>query len=106
MQHSKVVPRQFYQLLTIQISEYGVLVPAFYIAMTAKIQALFYEVFTTITSIFPAFKTENFVSDSERALMNAIEKTWPESQLFGCHFHFTQALYRKFQNLGGVTQFK
>ena len=102
----KTVPRQFYQLLTLMVTIYGILVPAIHVLMTSKSERLYKEVFASIRLLLPRFEPEVFLCDFERGLTNAIEQTWQDSQVFGCLFHFTQALYRKFGKLGGVTTFK
>ena len=40
-----------------------------------------------------------FFCDFEKALQNAIKKCFPEAEIIGCYFHFTQALYRKLEKL-------
>ncbi|XP_063693751.1 uncharacterized protein LOC134825467 [Bolinopsis microptera] len=37
------------------------------------------------------------MSDYERALINAVETTWPTTTKRGCFFHHKQALWRKMQ---------
>ena len=39
-------------------------------------------------------------TDYETAMMNAIKEELPQSRIRGCFFHFTQAVWRKVQELG------
>ena len=41
---------------------------------------------------------QSVMSDYERALMNAVEKTWPTTTRRGCFFHHKQALWKKMQH--------
>ena len=74
--------------------------------MTAQSEKLYLETFECIRKLLPRFNPEKFLCDFERGLANAIEQVWPDAQLHGCLFHYTQALYRKFRGLGGPTLFK
>ena len=44
---------------------------------------------------------QRVLSDFERSAMNAYEEEFPGIIIKGCHFHMTQSLWRKVQELGG-----
>jgi hypothetical protein len=48
----------------------------------------------------PSQSVVSVVLDFEAALWSAIRETMPNVQLRGCHFHWTQAIWRKVQDLG------
>jgi hypothetical protein len=41
----------------------------------------------------------------EIAKYQAVFEIFPETEVFGCHFHLAQTWYRKIQNLGFASQF-
>ena len=38
--------------------------------------------------------------DFERAALNSLTQNFPTAQIYGCFFHFGQAIWRKIQSLG------
>ena len=91
----KVVPTQFKQLVTIFGDYKGNALPIFHVLMTNKTQVLYEKVFTEIKNQFPQFAPDQFMSDFETGLMNAVEKCFDCFSVKGCLFHFDQALYRR-----------
>ena len=49
---------------------------------------------------------QRVLSDFERSAMNAYEEVFPGITIKGCHFHMTQSLWRKIQELGLATEYK
>jgi hypothetical protein len=45
------------------------------------------------------------LSDFESGLIEAVRRQLPNAKHFGCHFHFSQAVWRKVQNLGLSTAY-
>lgn len=45
-------------------------------------------------------RLEEIVSDFERAMWNAASKVFPHAHIFGCSFHWCQAVFRKIKELG------
>lgn len=52
------------------------------------------------------FKPKKVVADFEKAIHNAVQAVWQESQLIGCRFHLGQAWFRKIQKLGLTAEYK
>ena len=50
-------------------------------------------------------QTQRVLSDFERSAMNAYEEEFPGIKIKGCHFHMTQSLWRKVQELGMATEY-
>ena len=46
------------------------------------------------------------VTDYESGIILAMETNFPEWHHFGCYFHYTQAIYRKIQDLGLLQAYK
>lgn len=94
-----VVPSGYYQLLTIltfnmQAQTY---IPAIYMLMTGKHENIYTAAFSALNSICKGYKLsinpKHIMTDFERALRNALEWTYPESELMGCYFHFCRCLW-------------
>ena len=51
-------------------------------------------------SIDANFSPEKFHIDFEAGMLKAIERVFPDSEVKGCLFHFTQAVWRKVQAVG------
>ena len=45
-------------------------------------------------------KPSAVMTDFEKALRNALSKSFPKAKLSGCYFHFTKCLWEKFSKLG------
>ena len=48
-------------------------------------------------SLGKVFRPENFLCDYEKGFIKAVSEDFPDSNLCGCHFHYSQALFRKIQ---------
>ena len=96
----KVVPRLFYQLLTIFIHFRGHTLPALHILMTRKTERLYEAVLITIRRLIPEFNPAFAIGDFEEASRNALESIIPSITIIGCWFHFTKAIFEKVQKLG------
>jgi len=49
---------------------------------------------------------ENVTIDYEKAVINAVNEVWPESNIIGCRFHLTNSWWRKIQSLGLSNEYK
>ena len=96
----KVVPRIFYQLLTVFIRYKGHVIPALHILMSAKNEELYTAVLSAVHSFIPEFNPSIAMCDFEKASRNAFKTVFPYTTIVGCWFHFTQAVYHKIKELG------
>ena len=100
-------PIGFSQLLIIIFkdvvsSEY---IPSFFILMSNKTEILYDQVFKSVIRILTqnnVYKLNIFTitTDTELALINAIQNNFSNSQRIGCWFHLKQALLREARILG------
>ena len=58
------------------------------------------------TVVWVRFRVEMLLCDYEIGLHNAVTNTWPNTTLRGCHFHYTQALWRHLQCLDLVPEYQ
>lgn len=68
--------------------------------LTGKGQELYEAVINNIFSNVPHFRPSASMSDWEPAARNAMKKALPNSELYGCWFHFTQRIWANTQNVG------
>ena len=94
------VPSIFYQLFTILITFHGHCIPAMHILMQNKTEDLYTLVVLKIRELIPDFSPKIAVSDFEKAPRNVFTHFFPGMKVFGCWFHFTQAIWKKTQSLG------
>lgn len=94
-----VVPYHQEQLLVVMATLMGKPRPIIYIIMSHKTEEIYTKVFQFIRDgILPSnncFHTPRKVTmDFEMGLRNAAKNVWPEISVFGCNFHYCQALRR------------
>ena len=79
-------------------------VPVLYSLMSGK-STEDYKVILEHISTSNALEIQSVVMDFENASWNAFRDIFPEANRKGCHFHWTQALWRKVQALGLVVAY-
>ena len=68
--------------------------------MTSKSQELYIAILGRIFSNSPNFKPTTVVSDRESAPRNRFKQLYPNTNINGCWFHYTQCIWAKVQKLG------
>ena len=96
-----VVPKLFYQLFTIFISIGTHTLPAIHCLMTHEDEDLYvYRCYPKNKRYYPAITTNKIMSDWEKGSRNAFRDAYPGARIYGCWFHYTQAIWRKKQKCG------
>ena len=94
-------PKEYSQLLIImykdRITEQKI--PAFFILMNGKDEMFYNIVFENVINIITQrglykLSIKSIVTDSEQALVNSVEKNFPNIQRISCLFHFKQDIVR------------
>lgn len=84
-------------------------VPLVYVLLSDKTAATYYRLFGTIRdAVFKlgaVLDPKVILSDFESGLIEAVRSQFPGAKHAGCHFHYTQAVWRKVQHLGLVTAY-
>lgn len=103
----KYCPIGFYQLVSIvsldeQTNQY---VPCCYILMNSKTEQLYFQTFMLIKARLKAvygydWIAEVSIMDMELGLQNAFKKTFPDSEIRSCYFHYVKALWSHAANFG------
>ncbi|CAI6348987.1 unnamed protein product [Macrosiphum euphorbiae] len=82
-------------LLTFQIVFNSVAFPMVYVLLGSMTEETYCGVLSIIRQMLPLnYDRVRFVTDYEKALMNAVEHIFPTSRLVCCWFHFTQSIVR------------
>ena len=55
---------------------------------------------------FEPYDPQSVLCDYKFALHNAIAQTWPSASVQGCHFHYSQALWRRLQREDLVPEYQ
>jgi len=105
----RVVSKPFKQLFSIhgfaQASkggkQYVKQVPLIFVLMSGKKTSDYQAVFEGILALFETPpRVRECVMDFEGAIWRAMNNVFPNVQRHGCHFHWSQAIWRKTQSLG------
>ena len=99
------VPVKFYQLWTIFVVVDRYTLPAIHYLMTSKSQKLYIAILDRIFSNLPNFKPMTVISDWESAPRNSFKEIYPNININGCWFHYTQRIWAKVQKLGLTQSF-
>jgi len=100
-----IVPKMFYQLLTIMGKRYGKWFPLIYVLMSGKKEENYMKVWEQLLLNAPEMDGVPPTSlilhtDLEKASINAFLFYFPESKVQTCLFHLGQAVIRKIRSLG------
>jgi len=93
----KVACKPFTQLLNVMVVYKTRNIPVFHVLMEGKDRRLYLEIFRKIKEAYPAWDVKMCMTDFEAGLAFALRMVYPEARLFGCRFHFSQAVFRKIQ---------
>ena len=101
-------PKSFKQILNIlgYINTKNLTIPLISIIMKTKNENAYFNIFEDIKIMLTElklninFKNIYIISDFEKGLRNAIIKSFLESKILGCYFHYIKCLIGKFKSLG------
>lgn len=101
------VPNGFAQIFTIHGSvgdgESRRFVPFVYALLPKKNETTYTAAFTALIkaaeNIEVELEPETILADFELAEINAVKACWPDSEVHGCYFHFSQSMFRKLKQL-------
>ena len=106
----KTAPKLYYQLFTFHCFHLEKQVPLVYCLLLHKTAEQYIQLFRALRDIMSksnlVYSPKTIVSDYETGLISAIRQELPGTEHHGCLFHFTQAIYKKLQELGLVTQYR
>ena len=94
------VPKQFYQLWTIFVRVERHSLPAIHYLLTGKEQGLYKCIMESIRNLVPQFNPMSCMSDWEIAPRNVMKELYPDINIKGCWFHFTQRIWHQTKKLG------
>ena len=105
----KCCPSLFTQLFSIHGNYKGIIIPLVYVLLSSKTSATYYELFNVlrfhVSRLGIVLNPSIIISDFESGLIEAVHQQFPNVLHTGCHFHFTQAVWRKVQELGLSAQY-
>ncbi len=99
------VPGLFYQLWNILGHHGNYSFPLVHVLMTCKKATLYHKVVQKVKELVPNFSPEKAMGDFESSPGEAFKAAFPDCEIGGCHFHFSQSLFRKIQKLGLTDEF-
>ncbi|MPC35670.1 hypothetical protein E2C01_029100 [Portunus trituberculatus] len=95
----------FMQLLTInafvRADDHAKQVPLMFALMSGRKKSDYRKVFQELLTILPAGPSVQHITvDYEKAIWKVLPEFLPDTQIKGCVFHWTQAIWRKIQEVG------
>ncbi|XP_043269779.1 uncharacterized protein [Venturia canescens] len=106
LQYITVVPNRptMMQLLTIHVRYADSGFAAVHVLCEERTIEMYTNVWEKIFELAPNLQVnlETIISDFEQALLTSIQRCLPTTNIRGCWFHFTQAVYRKWRQLRPV----
>ncbi|CAF1023023.1 unnamed protein product [Brachionus calyciflorus] len=102
----KTCPRLFYQVLSVHGNYQNRILPADYILLQNKEQDTYIEGLSKLKEVLlketqSPLSFDEALCDFEKAMLNGIEAVFPTAKIYGCWFHFNQAIIRYlFDNCG------
>ncbi|WUR02125.1 MULE domain-containing protein [Vairimorpha necatrix] len=101
----KSSPRGFYQIVVFHEHIFGKSFPYIYILLKGKSERSYSRAFDKCKELV-TLNVENFVTDFERGLVNALRMSFPEANCNGCLFHLGQAAYKRVGAIRDIKKFK
>ncbi|XP_025016251.1 uncharacterized protein LOC112538666 [Tetranychus urticae] len=104
-------PKQFNQLFTFHVLVNENMFAVVFALLPDKKMTTYLKLISVITSTIRnklgiIFRPEHLHCDFEMAIMQSFKTFFPNINIHGCYFHFTQCLLRKLQNLGLKKQYE
>ncbi len=100
----KTCPSLFYQLFTIHFFLSDRCIPGVYILLSSKAEQIYVRCFSTIRNLASensiVIRAKKVMVDFELAIRGAIKVVWPLWEVFGCLFHYKQAIMRHMKLCG------
>ena len=75
-------------------------IPLMFVVMSGKCKKDYKHVLRAINNLFPSCAVRTITIDFEAAIWSAICSVFPKVSILGCYFYWTQAVWRKVQELG------
>lgn len=106
----KTCPRHFLQMYTLHALKADTYVPCVYALLLSKTEQVYIEMFRHVKAIALDYdlelELEQIHLDFEKASHQAVRVVWPNISVKGCHFHLSQAWYRKIASLGLADEYQ
>jgi hypothetical protein len=101
----KSSPSGFYQVVILHGYIFGKTFPFMYILLSNKTENSYFRAFEKCKEL-GTLNIKFIVTDLERALINALRKSFPEAEYHGCLFHLSQAAWKRIGYLGDIKVYK
>ena len=95
-----VSAKNWYQLWIIHVRYRSTYLPSIYVLMKEKTREAYEAVLNKIKELVPSFDIEEAIGDFEFAAKQAIESSFPDSNVKGCLFHHNNAVWKRISKKG------
>ena len=100
----KSCPENFCQVITVHCFDGGTTFPCIYALLPDERQDTYNAIWSNLKSDVKS--PVSVMMDFEMASINSVEDNFPETEIKGCFFNFSQAIYRKILELGYAVQYR
>lgn len=99
----EIAPKLFYQVFTINGIFRGKCLPLVYGLLTRKDEKTYDKFFSALRDGQPNYQNrmicpKDIMVDFEKAIINSIDKHFPDADMSGCYFHITNNLWKQFSS--------
>ena len=101
-----MVPKLFYQLFTLFLSIGRHSIPGIHCLMTHEDEELYTAVVLKVKELLPQLQSTSTMSDWERGSRNAFKHVYLGTRIYGCWFHYTQAIWRHIRKFGLASSYR
>ena len=106
----KMAPEMFCQMYSLHIRHLGQMIPVGIALLPFKTQQTYTRMFRLLMDAANRhgmeLQPQTICIDFEVAMIRSIHEVFPNARIRGCLFHFSQALWRKLQQLGLTLRYK
>ena len=86
-------------MYTIHAVKYDNVVPTIFALLPDKSEATYIRLFESLKQLQAELNPLSIMTDFEKASINAFSNVFPNAELHGCYFHFTQCIWRRIQGI-------
>ena len=96
-------PEHFTQNFVIRSKVGSVFIPVAHCLLEDKSRPSYELALGSLKRLAPLWNPAGFIVDFELAMHQAFQSVFPNAELYGCHFHFNQCLFKRFKGLEGYS---
>ncbi|CAI6376617.1 unnamed protein product [Macrosiphum euphorbiae] len=102
----KIAPAIFSQVFVILAEALGGVHPLIYALLPNKQEKTYTHLFKMLNQLKPGLNPTSISCDFEQAILKSIKTEYPNTEIYGCLYHFSKNVYKKLCDLGIVSSYR